>query len=398
MKMNRLILIIVAIIVTNHYSKAIPAFARKYNISCMTCHAPSLPKLKPYGDEFAGDGFKLDDYEAPRYYTETGDKKLSLIRDFPIAVRMDGYVQTRIDETGRFDWSAPYLIKLLSGGELSEHFAYYFYFYMDEHGEVAGVEDAYIMYDRLFNTDIDVYFGQFQVSDPLFKRELRLTFEDYHLYTSKIGLSDMTMKYDRGVMMTYGLPTSTDLVFIVVNGNGLSEANSMKLFDKDKFKSYLARISQDLGEHVRLGVVGYLGKENMENNNGLEVTNKTFYYGPDATIKISDKFECNLQYLLRNDDEVFPYSHSDNTLRDINTEGALGEIIYSPKGDKSDWYIVGLYNYVASDYNPADYQSATLHFGYLFRRNIRFGLEYTGVFTDTDNPVSRVSLGFTSAF
>lgn len=233
---------------------------------------------------------------------------------------------------------------------------------------------------------------------PLFKRELRLTFEDYHLYTSKIGLSDMTMKYDRGVMMTYGLPTSTDLVFIVVNGNGLSEANSMKLFDKDKFKSYLARISQDLGEHVRLGVVGYLGKENMENNNGLEVTNKTFYYGPDATIKISDTFECNLQYLLRNDDEVFPYSHSDNTLRDINTEGALGEIIYSPKGDKSDWYIVGLYNYVASDYNPADYQSATLHFGYLFRRNIRFGLEYTGVFTDTDNPVSRVSLGFTSAF
>ena len=31
---------------------AIPAFARKYKMSCKTCHAP-IPRLKAYGDEFA---------------------------------------------------------------------------------------------------------------------------------------------------------------------------------------------------------------------------------------------------------------------------------------------------------------------------------------------------------
>ena len=46
---------------------AMPAFARKYQMSCKTCHSP-FPKLKPYGEEFAGNGFVLKDKEAPRYY------------------------------------------------------------------------------------------------------------------------------------------------------------------------------------------------------------------------------------------------------------------------------------------------------------------------------------------
>ena len=39
-------------------AQAIPAFARKYRFSCTTCHAP-FPRLKPYGDEFAGRGFRV---------------------------------------------------------------------------------------------------------------------------------------------------------------------------------------------------------------------------------------------------------------------------------------------------------------------------------------------------
>lgn len=69
-------------------SYAIPAFARKYNMSCQTCHSP-FPKIKDYGDEFAGNGFVLADKDAPRYYVETGDSELSLIRDIPLALRLE---------------------------------------------------------------------------------------------------------------------------------------------------------------------------------------------------------------------------------------------------------------------------------------------------------------------
>ena len=43
---------------------AIPAFARKHKVSCSTCHI-AVPKLKPYGDDYAGNGFVLPDGEEP---------------------------------------------------------------------------------------------------------------------------------------------------------------------------------------------------------------------------------------------------------------------------------------------------------------------------------------------
>ncbi|MDF1573076.1 MAG: hypothetical protein P1P82_15820 [Bacteroidales bacterium] len=392
MKYSRLFLMAALALFMVEQVQAIPAFARKYGISCTMCHTPAAPKLKDYGDTFAGSGFKLNDYQAPRYFQDAGDDKLSLIRDFPIAVRLDGYIQAGFSGDGKVDMSAPYLVKLMSGGQLSEKLAYYFYFYMDEHGEIAGVEDAYVMYDNLFGTELDIYLGQFQVSDPLFKRELRLTFEDYHVYTSQIGLSDFNLKYDKGILLAYSLPTSTDITFEVVNGNGLSGLGEEGFFDKDPYKNYLGRISQDIGDFLRIGAMGYLGKEEIAHEM-FSVTNQAWFAGPDATLKFSDKLEVNFQYVMRHDDEVLT-GDGGNRITDITTNGMMGEVIYSPQGDKSNWFLVGLYNRVASDYDPADYHSATVHLGYVMRRNVRLGLEYTQVFTDPDDPFGRLSLGF----
>lgn len=397
MKYRSVLITFLLVFMISEQTQAIPAFARKYGISCMTCHAPAAPKLKPYGDTFAGSGFKLTDYQSPRYFQDAGDDKLSLIRSFPIAVRMDGYIQAGFSGDGKLDMSAPYLLKLMSGGQLSEKLAYYFYFYMDEHGEIAGVEDAYLMYDNLFGTELDIYMGQFQVSDPLFKRELRLTFEDYHLYTSQIGISDFNLKYDKGIMLTYSLPTSTDIMFEVVNGNGIPELGDDAFFDKDPYKNYFGRINQGIGDFMSIGVMGYVGKEDL--TRGLSTAfNQAWFVGPDASFSYSDKLELNVQYILRHDSEVIlpvPGSPVDN---DLYTQGLMGEIVYSPQGDKSDWFAVGLYNWIESQYDPADYHSATLHVGYLLRRNVRLGLEYTQVFTDPTDMFGRLSFGFVAGF
>jgi hypothetical protein len=58
MKRNLLFqLAIVAVTMTSvatNNCNAIPAFARKYQISCQVCHSPVMPRLKAFGDEFAG--------------------------------------------------------------------------------------------------------------------------------------------------------------------------------------------------------------------------------------------------------------------------------------------------------------------------------------------------------
>ncbi|MGC9353698.1 MAG: hypothetical protein ACP5D9_07655 [Mariniphaga sp.] len=393
----RLLTLFAIFIFLAEQSRAIPAFARKYRLSCTTCHAPAAPALKPYGDEFAGNGFRLAEEQSPRYYTETGDTKLSLVRELPIAVRLEGFVNYNLAGNEKTDFAAPYLMKFMSGGEISNRLSYYFYFYFSERGEVAGVEDAFLMYNDLFGIDFDISLGQFQVSDPLFKRELRLSLEDYVLYTSQIGTSGIDMKYDKGMMLTLGLDSGTGITVEIINGNGIVEARN-RVFDKDKYKNVLGKLSQDIGNMLTVGAFVYTGKEVLEHTVESDITNKVFMWGPDISFTPTDKWTLNAQYLQRNDSEVFYNTSSAETMEDINTDGAMAELIFSPKGDQSDWYLLGLYNWVESDFNMADYHSATFHAGYLLRRNVRLAAEYTVDFTHSTNPINKFSFGFVSAF
>ena len=127
----RISIILIAVAFCVESLSAIPAFARKYKMSCKTCHSP-YPRLKPYGQEFAANGFTVKDQDAPRYFVDTGDDKLSLIRDFPFAIRMDGFLQVNNSFTKTADLSTPYNIKLLSGGSLAKNISYYFYFFFSE--------------------------------------------------------------------------------------------------------------------------------------------------------------------------------------------------------------------------------------------------------------------------
>ena len=235
-------------------AEAIPAFARRYKLSCSACHAP-IPRLKAYGEDFAGAGFILKEEEKIRDYVTAGDDLMWLNRYFPVGVRFDAYALFDEKVAVNRDLQIPWGLKLLSGGTLYKNIGYYFYFYMSERGEVAGIEDAYIHFDDIFGIPLDVMVGQFQTSDPLMKRELRLTFEDYVIYKTRIGESGTNLAYDRGVMLVYGIEkTGTDLVGVVVNGKGKVEADEdTKKFDQDRFKNFGVRISQSLGDIFRIG-------------------------------------------------------------------------------------------------------------------------------------------------
>lgn len=374
-------------------SNAIPAFARKYSFSCQTCHSPA-PRLKEFGDEFAGNGFRLADKPASRYFVETGDANLSLLRDIPLAIRFDGHLTYNNGNKEKPDLGVPYILKLLSSGEISDNFSYYFYFYMSERGELAGVEDCFIQYNNLFGTDLDIYFGQFQVSDPLFKRELRLTLEDYQIYRARPGLSKMNYAYDRGLMFTYGLPTGTDIIFEIVNGCGIGAADEDKLFDIDKHKTFVGRISQNVSDFLRIGGIVLTGKEDLGDNS---VTNQVLSFGADLTLNYNDILELNMQYIQRKDDNLI-FSSDEKEGKEVETKGAMAELIFTPAKDESIWYSAAIFNWVDSDDPAWKYKSASLHLGYLLRRNLRMVLEGTYNFSNSDNVFTQLSLGFVTAF
>ncbi len=132
---------LIGMVVLAYQAAAIPAFARKYSMSCTTCHAP-VPRLKAFGDDFAGNAFVMENQEAPRYTVSTGDDNLDLLRSFPVAARLDGMIKAHTEKNQGVDLSAPYNLKLLSGGSISERIAYYFYFFLSERGVLSHVSLA----------------------------------------------------------------------------------------------------------------------------------------------------------------------------------------------------------------------------------------------------------------
>ena len=243
-------------------ASAIPSFARKYKFSCTTCHAPA-PRLKDFGAEFADNGFQLPEGEEPkRAFRDTGDDFLTLQTGLPLAIRFDAFLgyQNLEGEEAIADFMTPWGLKLMSGGNIAPDIGYYFYFFMSERGKVAGLEDAYVHFNDLGGIPLDILVGQFQISDPMMKRELRLTFEDYHVYRVSPGASTANLTYDRGVLVSYSAPFGIGLVGEVVNGNGKEDAGEDRVYDNNQDKGYAGRISWG-GGPVSIGGFYYTTRE-----------------------------------------------------------------------------------------------------------------------------------------
>ena len=198
----------------------------------------------------------------------------------------------------------------------------------------------------------------------------------------------------------YGNRCGKPLGAELVNGNDSGEADERWRFDKDKYKDFLGRVSQNIGKYVRAGAFVYAGKEALLPGSETPAVNDALMWGPDLSVSYNEILQLNLQYLRRTDSRVLTEAGTGGPdFEDVTTQGGFGELIYMPKGDRSRWYLVGLYNWTDSDVDTYDYESATFHAGYIIRRNVRLVSEFTYRFeTSETDKFWRTSLGFVAAF
>jgi hypothetical protein len=224
-------------------ASAIPAFARRYKVSCQTCHDP-FPKLNDFGAQFAANGYRMSPTEEPMDTIGTGDELLALMKDVPLAVRLEMYAQAYANGDVATDFQYPYGVKVLSGGAISKKISYYFYTFLVERGDIGGVEDAFLHINDIGGVPFDLAVGQFQVSDPLFKRELRLEFEDYAVYRARVGDVPVDLTYDRGLMGLADLAGFT-VTAEVLNGSGIGGAQANRRYDTDASKNFFLHVTRD---------------------------------------------------------------------------------------------------------------------------------------------------------
>ena len=389
------LLVILSVLMIPSKSEAMPAFARTYNVSCVACHA-AFPRLNEFGEQFVADNYRLANWKDST--VATGDDMLALPDSVPLALRTQAFVQTREANTidinngdtisADTDFQSPYLIKLLSSAPLSDHISYYFYAIFAEKGDNGAVivEDAWFSHDDVFGSKISLMLGQFQVSDLMFPRETRLTFQDFMVYRMA-GLT-----YDRGTIFGY-TAGPVDLSLGLVNGNGISENYTINspgykradhLFDNNGDKAVFARIGGDIAG-VNLGLFGYSGTQKNSISGGTANGNRDtdkIAYGIDLSGKVGYKTYWFAQLLQNEWDEFI------NPNTNYSWFGSFVGVDYI---HSDHWAYSLLYNYAdANDlkntdtvYEGIDINSLTLSASYYFMRNVKAVIEVNMDLLDT---------------
>lgn len=367
---------------------AIPAFARRYGLPCGSCHDP-VPRLTAFGEAFMANGYSLTPGGDTIGTTSNGDDLLQISQVLPLALRFDAYARYVTGPGARSDLQTPYVVKLLSGGPIARNISYYIYVLLAEEGHVGPLEDANVTFHSVFGAPVTLTAGQFQVIDPIWKRELRLTREDYAILSHRPGASAANLTYDRGVLATFA-PTATTTFFgELVNGNGIGEAPDGE-FDGDAAKSGFLAVTQELG-NLRLSLLGYTGRQQLiPTGQSAVVTNRTRMLGPAIQFG-AGSVEVGAQYLYRDDSNADFSQLAANSV----TRGGFVEVSWWPKGRGGRWLMTGLYNVIEAAGPGSDYESATLNLSWLRARNLRLATEATW---DRLDERLALAVGFVTAF
>ncbi|MBI2089687.1 MAG: hypothetical protein HYT78_13275 [Deltaproteobacteria bacterium] len=121
-------------------ASAIPAFARKYKTSCLTCHVMP-PKLNAFGEAFRLNGYQIPDGDEPHIKDEPLVTAAPAWKEAwpqanwpgwipgspPIALRLQVDTQSTKDETQKFstNFEFPHEVELLWGGTFGEDLGFF---------------------------------------------------------------------------------------------------------------------------------------------------------------------------------------------------------------------------------------------------------------------------------
>jgi len=390
---------------------AMPVFARQYEMTCAACHA-AFPRLNAFGEQFRDNNFRLSNWRE-KTTLDTKDDMLALPKTTPLAIRAQAYIQGRqarevdtdstsptfytafTDNNSEADIQAPYLIKLLSSAPLSDHITYYFYGIFAEKGTngTAVIEDAWFRHDDAFGTGVGTMLGQFQVSDLMFPRETRLTFQDFMAYR----LSNIT--YQRGILFDRGFGP-VKIALGAANGNGTEENYNLnspgylrpdKMFDNDTHKNAFGRVGVTIGP-VTAGIFGMANRQMSAT--GLYGTEtgtrdtRACVEGLDFSGKVGEKVHWFMQGLWNQWDG---FLDADPSRKYSWFAGFAGvDYIHSDR-----WVYSLLWNYAdareLSDsgtiYAGINMNTLTFTTSHYFMRNVKGIIELTGDFLN-DNPTS----------
>jgi hypothetical protein len=237
----------------------IPIFARKYNVSCFTCHT-AFPTLNEFGQRFKANGYQIPATVEDTPIWDSNQMPIAAVAHsaYEDAKVTDHTVEGASEKTSGF---ADTGVDVLSGGTLTKHVSYFVGLPIEE-GAVE-VEQSLIIFNNLLSSPtnwVNVKIGKFFLDTPFAENLMIAGAPNQTLFLSPVeeGFAPGSPQLGAAVM---GMLTHVGDGFRyeagVFNGNNISN-------DNNRAKDFYVRVTQGINLNsapLRVGVLVYHGKQ-----------------------------------------------------------------------------------------------------------------------------------------
>ena len=220
---NVIILIVFVAVLFPSTSEAIPAFARKTNMACSTCHT-AWPALNAFGRQYKEHGYRLGHLEPPN---KTITKDLKWDENIPLSVMLVARPYDK-KKTGKRKIRALHEVELMVGGPMGEKFSGFFEIEAEDEvtngiGLDTGIPTAAMSYNQSEAMNLQFSWGSNTFFDPYnsYTGNRRMTRGSSAVIDQKFGSADNAgkLKSARQNIAVYGRPSAKLFYGVAVSGD-----------------------------------------------------------------------------------------------------------------------------------------------------------------------------------
>ena len=389
LSVNSIILIVFVAVLFPSTSEAIPAFARKTNMACSTCHT-AWPALNAFGRQYKEHGYRLGHLEKPG---KTISKDLKWDESLPVSVIL---VARPYDKKGSAKHSknrALHEIELMVAGPMGEKMSGFFEIEAEDEvtndiGFDTGIPVASLTYNHSEAANLQFSWGSNTLFDPYesYTGSRRMTRGASAVTDQTFGGADNggKLRGSRQNIALYGRPTPMFFYGVALSGDAGDEEG----VDGD---SLTARIAFDVMPSLTVGAMAISGSC-VANAGNCAVDRDYSRTAVDVQSEIAG-FTINAVVLSATDDNA-------TATAEVENDAFYVQAIYTVKdGARTTWAPLLRYDSYDKTGGTEEVDEITLSVNYYFNENVRGMLELFDKDSSNDtNDDDRLTLQLFAAF
>lgn len=360
-------------------AQAIPAFARKYQTECSTCHS-AWPALNAAGRKFKENGYRLARDEKPGF--------MDWDQTLPVTAFIKGRPYEKRD-SGEKTLRALHEVEVMAAGAMANNFSGWFELEAEDDADFnVEVKSATFGYHASEAVNLQLSWGSITGSDPydVYSDARKLTRNRTSVYNQPFGGADADgrLRDARQNITLYGRPIETLFYSVGISGvKGDTEGE-----DSDALS---ARLVLDVTPETMVGLMAISGTCKATNAN-CTVDRDFTRSGIDAQADIGD-LRLMGAMLKASDDNSAATAEVDN-----NAAYVEARYTFTENGRPSFVPLLRLDSYEKNN-GRDDFDEITVQVAYYFAENARGFIEYWDVSgptsADDDSMVTlQVEAGF----